>query len=332
MNPVHIHLLLNHVPVIGTLVAIALLAWALLRRKPELTRASLAMFVVFALAGIVVYFTGEPAEHLVEDLPGVSHDAIEAHEEAALLATALLGGLGALALGGLVAFRRALSVPRGFAVLALGLSLLSATAMGWTANLGGKIRHTEIAAPAAGTDLTGVLAAHPETEEHGTDSLVSQALPAVPAQGGHEIPGAMRIEHAEIHEALVGATRTPGRVGAAAREVARVLDPHFVREEQIALPPLGLLQGLARGGAVTEEMMDVLPITDALAAELPGMLREHERIRAALEDLARVAREEGHPEYAALAEKIMVHAQMEEQVTSPAAVLVGEVVRMRLEE
>src|SRR5690606_29894091 len=124
MSPVHFHLLLNHVPVIGTLVAIALLAWALLRRHPELTRASLGMFVVFALAGIVVYLTGEPAEHLVEHLPGVSHDAVEAHEEAAVLATALLGGLGTLALGGLVAFRRALSVPRGVAGAALALSLL----------------------------------------------------------------------------------------------------------------------------------------------------------------------------------------------------------------
>ena len=48
--------------------------------------------------------------------------------------------------------------------------------------------------------------------------------------------------------------------------------------------------------------------------------------------LAQVARDEGRLEEAALAEKIMVHAQMEEQVTYPAAVLVGEVVRMRLEE
>lgn len=332
MSPVHIHLLLNHVPVIGTLVAIALLAWALLRRNPALTRASLGMFVVFALAGIVVYLTGEPAEHLVEDLPGVSHDAIEAHEEAAFLATALLGGLGALALGGLVALRRAPSVPRGFAILTLGFSLLPATAMGWTANLGGKIRHTEIAAPAAWTNVTRAPAAQPETDEHATASLVSHALPALPARGGPEIPEAMRIEHAEIHEALVGATRVPGRVGAAAREVARVLDPHFIREEQIALPPLGLLQALARGDAVTEEMMEVLPMTDALVAELPGMLREHGRIRAALENLARVARDEGRLEYAALAEKIMVHAQMEEQVTYPAAVLVGEVIRLRLEE
>ncbi len=144
------------------------------------------------------------------------------------------------------------------------------------------------------------------------------------------IPEPMRIEHAELHEELSAATRAPGAVGAAARAVAEVLHPHFVREEEIALPPLGLLEGLARGDAVTKEMAAaVLPMTDALRAELPKMLQEHGRISAALEELARVARAEGQPEYAALAEKIMIHAQTEEQVTYPAALLVGEVVRAK---
>jgi len=143
------------------------------------------------------------------------------------------------------------------------------------------------------------------------------------------IPEAMRLEHAELHAALVEATRAPGRVGEAAREVARVLHPHFVREEEIALPPLSLLEGLTHG-EVTPEMADVLPLTDALKAELPRMLEEHRAIRAALEYLAAVARSENQPEYAGLAEKIMLHAQTEEQVTYPAAILVGEHVRMRL--
>jgi uncharacterized membrane protein len=146
MSPVHIHLLLNHLPVIGTIVAIALLSWALVRRSAEMTRASFGMFGVFAILGLVVYLTGEPAEHLVKDLAGVSHDGIERHEEAAFVATVLLGGLGALALGGLLVFRRAAAIPRRFAVLVLALSLVPATAMAWTANLGGQIRHTEIRA------------------------------------------------------------------------------------------------------------------------------------------------------------------------------------------
>jgi hypothetical protein len=156
--------------------------------------------------------------------------------------------------------------------------------------------------------------------------------PEAPMQattGQIRIPEAMRVEHAELHEALVEATRAPGRVGEAAREVARVLHPHFVREEQIALPPLGLLEELAQG-VVTPEMAAVLPLTDSLKAELPQMLEEHRAIRAALENLATVARAESQPAYARLAEKIMLHAQTEEQVTYPPAVLVGEFVRLRL--
>jgi uncharacterized membrane protein YeaQ/YmgE (transglycosylase-associated protein family) len=145
MNPVHLHLLLNHLPVIGTVVAIALLGYAVLRRSPELVRVGLGMFVLLALAGAVVYLTGEPAEELVEGLPGVSEAILERHEEAALFATILLGVVGAVALGGLLAFRtRATGIPRGFAAAALLLALLPAGAMGYTANLGGQIRHTEI--------------------------------------------------------------------------------------------------------------------------------------------------------------------------------------------
>ncbi|HET8654934.1 MAG TPA: hypothetical protein VFL93_05435 [Longimicrobiaceae bacterium] len=155
------------------------------------------------------------------------------------------------------------------------------------------------------------------------------ALVVGAGRSGTRIPEPIRIEHAELHEELAAATRVPGRVGTAAREVARLLDPHFVREEQIALPPLGLLQALARGDAVTAEMTAALPMTDTLADELPSMLREHERIKTALAALAAAARSERRPEYVALAEKISVHAQMEEEVTYPAAILVGEVIRMR---
>ncbi|HET9251446.1 MAG TPA: hypothetical protein VFP58_04955, partial [Candidatus Eisenbacteria bacterium] len=98
------------------------------------------------------------------------------------------------------------------------------------------------------------------------------------AQHGHEaekaaertIPKSIQEEHEEIHAALVEATKAPGQVGAAARELANVLHPHFVREEEIALPPLGLLEPLATGKTIpAETMKTVLAMTDLLRAELP---------------------------------------------------------------
>lgn len=143
-----------------------------------------------------------------------------------------------------------------------------------------------------------------------------------------EIPASMRAEHEAIHAALERATKTPGAVGQAARALATVLHPHFVREEQIALPPLGLLAPLARG-EFTDAMLDVLPLTDSLRAELPHMLQEHVTIRAATEKLGQVARAERNATVVRLAEQLALHAKSEEEMFYPAAVLVGDVVRAR---
>jgi hypothetical protein len=143
------------------------------------------------------------------------------------------------------------------------------------------------------------------------------------------IPESMRAEHGEIHAALDQATHLPGRVGDAARELAGILHPHFVREEQIALPPLGLLAPLARG-EVTPDMREVLPLTDALRTELPQMLAEHLDIRAATLRLGEAARADGNAAVMQLAERLKMHAQAEEELFYPAAVLVGDLVRERL--
>lgn len=140
-----------------------------------------------------------------------------------------------------------------------------------------------------------------------------------------EIPKPLQVEHDELHANLVKATREAGAVGEAAREVARLLHPHFVREEEFALPPLGLLEQLAREG-VTEEMAKVLPMTQRLKAELPGMLAEHKQIVGALDKLRAAARAAGQPQHERFAEALILHAQTEEQVMYPAAILVGELV------
>jgi hypothetical protein len=140
------------------------------------------------------------------------------------------------------------------------------------------------------------------------------------------IPGSIRAEHQEIHARLEAATKAPGATGRAARELAAVLHPHFLREEQIALPPLGLLAPLARG-EFGPEMRSVLPLTDSLRAELPRMLTEHEAIHAATARLLEAARAEHQAEAVGLAEALALHATSEEEIFYPAAVLVGDLVR-----
>ena len=142
------------------------------------------------------------------------------------------------------------------------------------------------------------------------------------------IPASIRAEHGEIHGELVAATKIAGRTGEAARNLARILDPHFKREEQIALPPLGLLGPLSRG-VFEPSMVRILPMTDSLRIEMPKMLADHVQIRAAVVALEAAARAEKSGRALMLAEKLKAHALTEEEVSYPAALLVGDMVRAR---
>ena len=144
---------------------------------------------------------------------------------------------------------------------------------------------------------------------------------------GWAIPSSLKDEHEKLHAELEAALAAPGRIGQAARKVAAALHQHFVREEEIALPPLALLEPLSQGPP-TPDMDSILLLTDALAHDLPIMLQEHQAIGRALDELARVAQEEGAPAYADLSAKIRAHALTEEQILYPAAILVGEFVRL----
>ena len=143
------------------------------------------------------------------------------------------------------------------------------------------------------------------------------------------IPRPLKLEHEELHEQLRRATRESGGLSEAAKAVAKLMHRHFVKEEEYALPPLGLLPLLAQG-QVTPDMAAVLPMTDKLKAELGEMLAEHKSIVAALRRLADVAKRENKPEYAEFADKLILHAQTEEEVSYPTAILIGEYLKLRL--
>ena len=146
-----------------------------------------------------------------------------------------------------------------------------------------------------------------------------------------QIPAPLKAEHDELHARLVRATQEPGVLGEAAREVARLLHPHFVKEEAFGLPPLGLLSEVALG-AVRVEMAEVLVMTRRIKAELPAMFAEHRQIAAALEVLRREARRAGRADLEEFATALQRHAETEELVLYPAAVLLGEYLARVLEE
>lgn len=142
MNPAHIHLMLNHVPLFGAIAVTILFVVALFLRQQGVARGGLVVALLTAAVAIVVYLTGEPAEELVENLPGVSEAVMETHEEIALVATLVISAFAIIALYGLFAFRHGVSM--GFTKILVVLSLLPLASMAYTAYLGGQIRHSEI--------------------------------------------------------------------------------------------------------------------------------------------------------------------------------------------
>ena len=146
-----------------------------------------------------------------------------------------------------------------------------------------------------------------------------------------KIPESLKLEHEELHNQLANATRVGGKVAEAAKLVAQTLHPHFVAEEEFAIPPLGILPQLVEG-KVDEDMKEILKMTDRLKAELPQMLEEHKAIVAALDKLVKAAQEENKPEFAVFAEKLKLHAKTEEEVTYPTALLIGEYLKLRFNQ
>lgn len=163
MDLTHLHLLLNHFPIIGTIIGVGLMAYALIRKENSLQKAVLGLWVIMTLFTFPVMKTGEEAEETVENLPGMSHDLIHEHEEAAEWALWLMIGLGVISLFSLVQQRRGKNA-QSITMIAFVVSLVVSTAMARTGYLGGQIRHTEIQSGGT-TTQNGMNAAENEEDE-----------------------------------------------------------------------------------------------------------------------------------------------------------------------
>ncbi len=143
MNLAHLHLILNHIPVVGIPIALLFLAYGFLKQNSQLRKA--ALFILFGVAAIAVpvYLTGEPAEELVEHLQGVAESFIEAHEDAAVISLVLSIITGAFAFITLWYLNNE-SKARLLILGVLAAGCLTTVSFGYTAYLGGQVRHTEL--------------------------------------------------------------------------------------------------------------------------------------------------------------------------------------------
>lgn len=144
MNGAHIHLILNHIPAIGTLIGAGFLLIGLLTKKDSLIRSGFALFILAALMTLPVFLSGGAAEDIVEHLPGVEERYIHEHEEAAETALIAMIALGVMAIGGLWVFRFMNRLRMTAAIVIFLAAIVAAGWLAYTNNLGGEIRHPEI--------------------------------------------------------------------------------------------------------------------------------------------------------------------------------------------
>lgn len=144
MNQAHLHLLVNHLPIVGSLFAAVLLGAGLLRRDASVAKAGLVAVLAAGLLCLPAQLTGEGAAAVVQDLPRVSRALIQTHAAAAELGFWALEGAAALALFGLLLLKNAAPKARLLAWATLVAALLSFGLLARAGSLGGLIRHTEI--------------------------------------------------------------------------------------------------------------------------------------------------------------------------------------------
>jgi hypothetical protein len=142
-------------------------------------------------------------------------------------------------------------------------------------------------------------------------------------------PTPLKSEHQALHAEIAKAAKFEGRTGKAARLSERLIERHFAKEEEFALPPLGLLPALAQG-MIEPQMAAAITLAAKLHDQLPDLLAEQRVIAAALEELMAAAENEGHAELVEFAERLMLHEEIERQVSYPMAILIGKYLQLRL--
>lgn len=144
MNNAHLHLVVNHLPIIFPIVGVIILLIAIFTKAEVSKRNAYITFVLGAMASVLAMATGEGAEEAVEGLPGVSEALITAHEEAAEIFASLSYVLGGVALVGLLSSFKNLLINKFMPVVLLVVSAATLYFAFEAGRTGGEIRHTEI--------------------------------------------------------------------------------------------------------------------------------------------------------------------------------------------
>ncbi|WP_291133016.1 DUF2231 domain-containing protein [Flavobacterium sp. UBA7682] len=153
MNDAHLHLLVNHFPIIGTIIGLGILIAGIALKNKAVKNTAFVVLIVAAVFGFASMSTGEGAEELVEDMPSVGKKIIHEHEELAEKFVLILYVTGAFALLSLIATAKNHSKAKLFTWITLLLTIVTVVLVKNVGTSGGEIRHTEIRANANSPEI-----------------------------------------------------------------------------------------------------------------------------------------------------------------------------------
>ena len=145
MNPAHLHLIINHVPVIGTMITLFILAIGIIKKSDDVKKVAMLVLILTSVITIPVYVSGGNAEEMVEGAyEDVDESFIDAHEDFALYSFIAMDIVGAIAILSMFLYKKPKELSNSFAMIMFVLLLIVNGMMGYTSHLGGKIHHPEM--------------------------------------------------------------------------------------------------------------------------------------------------------------------------------------------
>lgn len=146
MNDAHLHLLVNHFPIIGTLFGLGILISGMLLKNNSVKNTAYILFIVAAVFSAFSMGTGEGAEELVEDIPSIGKQIIHEHEEIAEKFAIIMYATGLFGLLSLYTSIKNHKLAKTISYVTLALAIFAAVFAKSVGTTGGEIRHTEIRA------------------------------------------------------------------------------------------------------------------------------------------------------------------------------------------
>ena len=151
MNDAHLHMVVNHFPIIGTILGLGILITGMILKNNSVKSTAYCLFIVAAVFAAFSMGTGEGAEELVEDMPSVGKQIIHEHEEMAEKLAIVLYALGVIAFIGLFMSYKNNDKAKFVSYVAVVVAVIGVFFAQQTGTTGGEIRHNEIRANAVQT-------------------------------------------------------------------------------------------------------------------------------------------------------------------------------------